>query len=131
MGVGNSKKVGQIGEETACKFLEKRGFEIIERNYWKKWGEIDIIAKKKEGLHFIEVKSVSYNNNSEKLSDKDRHRPEDNIHSWKLKRLGKAIQTYLAEKDLEEESWSFDVVTVFLDFEEGTAEIRLVENVII
>ena len=40
------QKVGEIGENVACRFFVKQNFTIIERNYWKKWGEIDIIAKK-------------------------------------------------------------------------------------
>lgn len=44
----NSQKIGELGENVACKFLMKHGFTILERNYTKKWGEIDVIALKKE-----------------------------------------------------------------------------------
>lgn len=47
---------GILGENRACAFLKKRKFKIIERNFRSKFGEIDIIAKKDEILHFIEVK---------------------------------------------------------------------------
>src|SRR3989338_3683782 len=53
------QRIGNIGEELACMFLVKQGFTIIERNYKKKWGEIDIMAKKDKILHFIEVKTVT------------------------------------------------------------------------
>ena len=53
------QKIGEIGENIAVKFLMKHGFSVIDRNYTKKWGEIDIIAKKSEKLYFVEVKSVS------------------------------------------------------------------------
>ena len=52
-----SQKTGEIGEELACKFLVKHGFTIFERNYTKKWGEIDIVATKNGVLHFFEVKA--------------------------------------------------------------------------
>ena len=55
----NSQKIGQLGEDIACKFLMKHGFSILERNYTKKWGEIDVIAEKGKKLYFVEVKSVS------------------------------------------------------------------------
>ena len=42
----DSQKIGQLGEDIACKFLMKHEFSILERNYTKKWGEIDIIAIK-------------------------------------------------------------------------------------
>ncbi len=51
------QKIGELGENIAVKFLTKKGFFISERNYTKKWGEIDIIAEKNNKLYFIEVKS--------------------------------------------------------------------------
>ena len=54
-----SQKIGEIGEDIAEKFLMKSGFTIVERNYTRKWGEIDIIAKKRGVVCFFEVKSVS------------------------------------------------------------------------
>jgi len=58
----DKREIGQIGESVVCRFLKKQDFQIIKRNYWKKWGEIDIIAKKSDILHFVEVKTVSYEN---------------------------------------------------------------------
>ena len=53
------RQIGDTGEEVACKYLEARGFKVLERNYLRKWGEIDIIAEKAKRLYFVEVKSVS------------------------------------------------------------------------
>ena len=47
---------GILGEDRACVFLKKQGFDILARNFRSKFGEIDIIALKDEILHFIEVK---------------------------------------------------------------------------
>jgi len=55
--MGN-KETGQKGEERACKYLLDKGYEIIERNYRTKTGEIDIIIKKAETLAFVEVKTL-------------------------------------------------------------------------
>ena len=54
-----TQKIGEIGENMAVKFLVKHGFSILDRNYTKKWGEIDIVAEKNNKLYFVEVKSVS------------------------------------------------------------------------
>lgn len=117
------QKVGKMGEETGCKFLMKYGFKIIDRNYWKKWGEIDIVAEKDNLLHFIEVKSVSRETDFS---------PEENVHPWKQKRLARVIQTYLLEKRVpDEKEWQVDVMAVFLDFAKRTAKIRMTENVIL
>ncbi|MBP9821284.1 MAG: YraN family protein [Candidatus Pacebacteria bacterium] len=53
-----TQKVGEIGEKIAEMFLVKHGFTILERNFTCKAGEIDIICKKADKVHFIEVKSV-------------------------------------------------------------------------
>ena len=72
MPLTQKQKIGQIGENLAVRHLKNLGFKILDRNYRKKWGEIDIIAEidkassifqkflhPKKILHFIEVKSVS------------------------------------------------------------------------
>jgi Holliday junction resolvase-like predicted endonuclease len=51
-------QTGNIGEEIACKFLESKGFKIVERNYRKKFAEIDIVARKGKIINFIEVKTA-------------------------------------------------------------------------
>ncbi len=129
----NEKQViGRVGEETAARFLVKRGFFVIEKNYRKKWGEIDIIVKKGKEIRFVEVKTVS-RENLEGFSREtlEGYRPEDNIHPWKLKRLGRAIQTYLAEHGLDESDWRFDVITVYLDLARKEAKVYLLEDVVL
>jgi putative endonuclease len=121
---------GTLGEDLACRFLMKHGFEIVERNYWQKCGEIDIIAKNKGILHFIEVKSVSCENINN-VSDNG-YRPEDNLHSWKLERLSKTIQVYLNNKSVSDETnWKFDVVTVYIDTENKVSRVNFLENIIL
>ena len=52
-----NKSTGKIGEDIASEFLKKKGYQIIERNWGNKWGEIDIIAKDKDIIVFVEVKT--------------------------------------------------------------------------
>ncbi len=130
------RKIGDIGENIVCKFLIKHGFEIVEQNYSKKWGEIDIIARKSEKLHFIEVKSVTRDSLKYVSPETDSYRPEDNLHPWKLKRLSRVIQTYLLGYKVNrgvthETDWQFDVVVVYLDIKGMEAKINHMENIII
>jgi putative endonuclease len=124
------QEIGELGENIACEYLERKGFDIIGRNYRKKWGEIDIVAEKDGILHFIEVKSVSVQTLENVIRETEKYQPEDNVHPWKLKRLHRAIQTYLLEKNLENE-WQLDVMAVFLDMKTRKAKVRITENVII
>jgi putative endonuclease len=105
-----TQKIGESGENEAEKYLKSNGFSIIERNYTKKWGEIDIIAQKSNILHFVEVKSAT-------ITDVSREtlRPEENMHHFKIKRLGRTIETYLLEKDISDNQlWQFDLICVYL-----------------
>ncbi|PAF52630.1 YraN family protein [Helicobacter sp. 13S00477-4] len=52
-----SRKIGFEAEDKACDYLKKNDFEIVDRNFFSRYGEIDIIAFKNKTLHFIEVKS--------------------------------------------------------------------------
>ena len=140
-----TQKIGEIGENIACKFLVKQGFTIIERNYTRKYGEIDIVAQRQEKqldkhtgevsqvtkLYFIEVKAVTrdLSVNRETL---DNWRPEDNMHPWKLKRLSRTIQTYLVAKKVPEDiEWQFDLLVVFMDMKTKKARVKVVNDVIL
>jgi len=133
------QKIGELGENIAVKFLIKNGFSVIDRNYTKKWGEIDVVAEKTDRLYFIEVKSVSrltlntfvpksYSDSDERYE----HRPEDNMHPWKLKRLSRTIQTYLLSKNIpDEKEWQVDLLVVYLCQKEKKAKIKVVSDIIL
>lgn len=128
----NSQKIGELGEEVACKFLIKHGFYVLERNYTKKWGEIDVIAEKDNKRYFIEVKSVSCVT-LPTFSDDDlfMKRPEENMHPWKLKRLRRVVETYLINQRLGSIDWQFDLLLVYLDLTQKKARVRKLENIIL
>lgn len=132
--VAQHNRLGALGEELAEKFLVKRGFTIIDRNYRKPWGELDIVARKRATVHFVEVKSRACSVSDEtsavtprKIRElratktektpleevqayirsglkKDRFRPEDSVNSKKTKRLGRIIQTYLNARHVSDET---------------------------
>lgn len=128
----NSQKVGELGEEIACKFLINHGFSVLERNYTKKWGEIDIIAQKGEKRYFVEVKSKQVDNNFDLngLSDKE-NRPEDNMHAFKMKRLRRVVETYLISKKMGYTDWQFDLLVVYMNMKKRTAKVKVVDNIIL
>lgn len=130
------RKIGDIGEAVAARFLTGRGFTVVERNYLKKWGEIDIIAKKKDTLHFIEVKTQKGDVSREIRG----YRPEDKIHPDKLERFGRAIQSYIADHRIKiakpdakpkhgEVHIQVDVIAVVLDRGMEQAKVRMLESV--
>ena len=129
-----TQKIGEVGENIAVKFLMKHGFNILDRNYTKKWGEIDIVTEKDNKLYFIEVKSVNYLPAKALASvDKtqDDYRPEDNMHPWKMKRLSRTIQTYILSKKLDHREWQVDLLLVFLDLKNKNARVKVVKDIIL
>lgn len=132
------RKTGDIGENIACNFLEKRGFVILDRNYLKKWGEIDIVAQKGNVIRFIEVKTVRIRDGelrevtcgTKNSVSHGTYRPEDNVHPQKLRRLARTMQTYLLEKRIDGD-WQLDIVTVKMDQKSRMARVEIIENIII
>jgi len=125
-----TQKTGEIGENIACKFLVKQGFSIIDRNYTKKWGEIDIVAEKQNKLYFIEVKSVS--RDLSVSHGTDTWRAEDNMHPWKMKRMSRTIQTYLLSKKIpDDKEWQVDLLVIYLDLNNKKAKIKRIEDLIL
>jgi putative endonuclease len=130
------RALGDIGEGVACKYLQNKGFSVVERNYLKPWGEIDVIAEKAEKLYFIEVKSVSREASDWQKAgvtrESDTYRPEENVHPAKLKRLHRAVQTYLLDHKVpDDREWQIDVACVYLDFSTHRAHVEVLENVIL
>lgn len=120
----DKQKIGEIGENIACKFLVKQQFTILDRNYTKKWGEIDIIAEKSNKLYFIEVKSVT-------RETPDR-RPEENMHPQKMERMARVIQTYILSKKIPaNKEWQVDLLLVYLNLKNKKAKINKIENLIL
>lgn len=122
--------LGNKGEDIACQFLSKKGFEVIERNHLRPWGEIDIICKKGKELRFIEVKTVS-RDTSDRLGSRAT-RPnmtaEDHLHPAKLKKLARTVDVYMADRPSMID-YQIDLVTVEMDVTTRTARCKLYEQI--
>ncbi len=97
------KKCGRVGEEIAQRFLEARGYRVVEVNWHSRFGEIDIIAVKEGVMHFCEVKSrtsVAFGT------------PEEAVNRKKLHKIQKTIQCYLQEHGFT--PWQIDIFAIYL-----------------
>lgn len=132
-------EIGKQGEKLAEKYLETKGFTILEKNFHAKQGEIDIIAtKSKNLLHvkhdniaFIEVKTKKIRNNYNPINDI--YSPEHNLTPSKRQKLLKTIRYYLSLKNIEEGNIDIKImaIIVFLNEEEKKASFKLYENFIL
>jgi putative endonuclease len=125
------KEVGEKGENLACKFLKEKGFEILDRNYRQKWGELDIIARQDNWLHFVEVKTVTRRGDFAE-GNSDGYEPEENIHRWKRERLARTIETYLLAKKVSEDvDWQVDAIAVYLNEAGDLLKIDWLEDIML
>jgi len=108
---------GRQGESVAVRYLKKQGYKIIEQNYRSKAGEIDIIARDRKTLVFVEVKtrrSISYGN------------PKWAVTPKKQRAISKAALCYLKMTDQTHADARFDVVSILARGED--THIELVRN---
>jgi len=112
----DTRSLGRMGEELAKLFLEKEGYQIIEENFWCRYGEIDLIAKEEEYLVFVEVK---LSNNKSYMS------PQEKVDYRKQKKLEQVARYYLSNKQVESD-FRFDVVAISGD--KRDREIELFKN---
>jgi len=115
------RKFGNIGEKLAAEYLRNKGYQIIETNYQNrngiKIGEIDIIAKEKDELVFVEVKTREMKKYQNTL-------PEENITYRKIKKMNKTANIYLSKEALDKVKFRFDAISVWLDLDNKKAKIK-------
>jgi len=115
--------LGQLGEKIASNFLEKNGYQIIEKNYRaRRWGEIDLIAIDGDTLAFVEVKT--------RIGDQMLE-PFEAVDNHKLRTLKKSAYQFLSRNHQKRlpEAYRIDVVSVHFNSEEGQPKIELFKNV--
>ncbi len=123
------QKIGELGESIAVTFLINHGFSIIERNYTRPWGELDVIAERDEKIHFIEVKTVS--RERKEGSSYNSYRPEENMYPLKIRKIYRTIQTYISDKQIPDSvDWQVDLVCVYLDPANRKAQVKRIENIV-
>lgn len=100
----NSKELGTYGEEAAVDYLQKHGYHIIERNFYIKFGEIDIIAKKGDVLSFCEVKT---------RTSSEFGLPCEAVNFKKQAKIRQVAALYIQTHLIDFETITFDVIEVY------------------
>ena len=113
----NTRQKGQMGEDIAAKYLEKKGYKILERNkHFSRACEVDIIALYKDTLVFVEVKTRK--NNAFGI-------PFEAITAAKYKNIKTGVYSYLAENN-KYKKYRIDAVSIILEPE---LQIEHLENI--
>ena len=113
------KKLGNLGEKLAAEYLEKKNYKIIEKNFYCKHGEIDIIAENKNELVFIEVKTRSNINFGT---------PSEAVDYKKQKRIYTSAKYLLYKNKIPEIPIRFDVIEVYIKY--GKVKINHIKQIL-
>ena len=100
-----TKQLGNAGEELVKQYLKQQGFVILEQNYAKFYGEIDIIARNKDTICFVEVKTRRSNKVSLHYS----------ITKAKQNKIIAVAQSYIANKGRNNLTYRFDVALIYMN----------------
>lgn len=120
--LADSRKLGRWGEKQSERFLKKKGFRFITRNFRCKPGEVDLIMSDATGaLVFIEVKT---------RRSESKVKAQDSIDKGKRRRIAAAAKYFVRQYEVKDRPWRFDVMAVVLP-KEGPVEIRHYRNAFI
>lgn len=109
--------MGRLGEKLAADYLIQKGYKVLARNYYTRYGEVDIICKKDDILVLVEVKTrqnLSYGE------------PEEAVTWRKINHLKKAAVIYLSQADVFYDEIRFDVISILI--KEKQHEIKHIKN---
>ena len=111
----NRRAYGTEGEQAACAHLQRRGWEILERNFRRGPGEIDVIARRRGLIAFVEVK---------RRGSLRCGRPAEAVNAEKQRRIVQVAALYMQENGLEDARVRFDVIEIL------PGELRHIEGAI-
>ena len=116
----NTREIGAFFEDKCCEYLLQNGYEILQKNYTVRGGEIDIIAKKEDVISFVEVKSRKKAVFS---------LPREAVGIRKQKRIILAAQKYIMEKEISDMGFSFDVKEVLYTSKSERLSVEKMEHI--
>lgn len=116
----HKKRLGKIGEDLACEYLQNHQYKIVERNFQKRYGELDIIAIKDKTLIFVEVKT--------RIGRKF-GLPEESVTPRKLREVVQTAHYYKLLHPELPDRMQIDVIAIELETDETLKAFRHIENV--
>ncbi len=114
-------ETGALGEKIACAFLKKRGYRIIETNFRCREGEIDIVARQRDCLVFVEVRTKT---------SLDFGTPEESITAAKRRKMRVTARRYRQSHEKLPESWRIDFVAVEMNDRGKATRVEIFESAV-
>ena len=118
---GGRAGLGRLGERLAAGYLESRGYQILERNFRWRFGEIDLIARRGDWLAFVEVRT----RRGDEFGD-----PSETLTTRKQARLRATAEHYCQQRALDVPNWRIDLIAVRFDRRGRLLELEHFESVV-
>jgi putative endonuclease len=115
----NKVKLGKFGEQIAANYLQNKGYQILETNYYTRDGEIDLICQKDKVLIFVEVKT---------RTNRAFGWPEEAVTDDKVEKLAATASHYLQEREIDAE-WQIDIISIVINKKTKAAGISRFQNI--
>ncbi len=112
--------IGKFGQKLAAEFLLKRGYKIINQNFYTRFGELDLVAQNEDQIVFVEVKTRS----TQKFG-----LPEDALTKNKKEKMTSAALEFLEKNTINHDNYRFDLIAIEIDGKNKKAFIRQYKNV--
>lgn len=109
------KRIGKLGEKIAAEYLADKGYQLLDKNFNVKYGEIDLVALDKDCVVFVEVKT--------RTSDAFGN-PEDSVTPAKIERMQNAALLWLQAHTEAPDDWRMDVIAIFLDHQNNIKDLQ-------
>ncbi len=117
------KELGALGEKLACDYLVDKGFNILGKNYRVTFGEIDIVAKRKDILHFVEVKTIANTGGG--------FYAEDRVDYKKQRKLRNMAQIWLSKNNYPQDiPYQIDIIGILANQTTRMAKLHYFPNAV-
>lgn len=118
----DTKELGALGEKLACEYLVNKGLDILGKNHRISFGELDIIAKKSDTIHFVEVKTII---------DTNGFFPEQHVDYRKQRKLRNLAQIWLSKNKYGPDTpYQIDVIGILVDYSTRHAKLHYFPNAV-
>ncbi len=124
----DTRQLGELGEKIACGYLVEKGFTILGKNYRITFGEIDIIARHKDIIHFVEVKALRQAQGEPLIEG---FFPEEHVNYKKQRKLLQMAQIWLEQNRYPQDfPYQIDIVGILVNETVRSAKLHYFPNAV-
>lgn len=126
----NKKHIDKLGEDIACIYMKRKGYEVIDRDYYNKLEDINVVAEEKGRIYFIQVKTATCLRDVNHETVKGMYRIDNGLEALRVKKMESVVKSYLEKYNLQGKPWSYGVIVVYLNENQRKAKVFMLKDMI-